>query len=137
MNSLQQLQQVLKQRHHSITRPRKVVFGALLSGGAQTMPQLITACKGIDRASVYRTVELFEQSGVVRRIRIGWKYKVELADTFSHHHHMTCTSCGKTIHFAEDQHLESRMAEIAASHSFTIQDHQLEIQGFCADCRRS
>lgn len=137
MNSLQQLHQTLKQRNHSLTQSREIVFAALLKGGAQTMPQLITACKLIDRASVYRTIDLFEELGVVRRIQIGWKYKLELAGAYSHHHHLTCLQCGQIIHFAEDKLLESRLADIAESNNFTIQDHQLEIQGLCKACKKS
>lgn len=137
MNSLKQLHQALKRHDHSLTHPREVVFAALLEGGAQPMSQLTSTCKPIDRSSVYRTIELFEEIGIVRRIHIGWKYKLELADAFSHHHHMTCTNCGQIIHFAEDKLLEGRMAEIAVGYNFAIQDHQLEIQGLCIVCRES
>jgi Fur family ferric uptake transcriptional regulator len=135
---LQQLQQSLKGQG-SLTRPRQVVFSALLGREPQTMAQLVAACASqIDRASVYRTIALFEKLGVVQRLQIGWKYKLELSDTFHHHHHhLTCLKCGRTTPLPEDKQLESRLQQLAKAQNFTMQGHQLEIQGLCRDCVRS
>src|ERR1700722_13846047 len=88
---LEELKAALKSREYSLTAARQAVFSALLDKEPQTMQQLVAACPTIDRASVYRTVSLFEQLGVVQRLQIGWKYKLELSDRFHHHHHhLTC-----------------------------------------------
>lgn len=130
-----QLRQHLQQAGQSLTKPRLAVFTALQGREPQTMRQLIATCPGIDRASVYRTVTLFESLGIIQRLQIGWKYKLELSDTFSrHHHHMTCLSCGQVISFDESPELETQLRWAAASNHFKIQSHQLEIQGLCARC---
>lgn len=99
------------------------------------MQKLIAACPDIDRASVYRTVALFEELGIVQRLQIGWKYKLELSDAFSrHHHHMTCLRCGLVISFDETPELEQQLRWVAASNRFKMKSHQLEIQGLCARC---
>jgi Fur family ferric uptake transcriptional regulator len=138
MNSSQaQLSQHLKQQGFSLTEARTVVFDALRNKEPQTMQQLVSACPLIDRASVYRAVALFEKLGISHRLQIGWKYKLELTDVFSpHHHHMTCLKCGKVIPFDEDQRLENSLVELASSKKFKMQGHQLEIQGFCAACQK-
>lgn len=135
---LDQLKQSL-QGHGSLTRPRQIVFSALLGREPQTMAQLVVACKDkVDRASIYRTIALFEQLGIVQRLQIGWKYKLELSDTFHHHHHhLTCLKCGQTIPFDEDQALEKKLKTIAESKNFTMQGHQLEIQGLCQPCLKT
>lgn len=137
MDSLQlQLQQHLKQHRQSLTRPRQVVFAALQNKEPQTMQQLVAACPKIDRASVYRTVTLFEQLGIIQRLQIGWKYKLELADKFSrHHHHLTCLKCGRVIPFDESTELDNELRRIGGSNHFQMQGHQLEIQGSCQACR--
>ncbi len=100
------------------------------------MQQLVAACPAIDRASVYRTVALFEKLGIIQRLQIGWKYKLELTDSFSrHHHHMTCQQCGRTIPFDESPELERQLRWLAASNRFKIRGHQLEIQGLCPACQ--
>src|SRR2546421_5552224 len=100
------------------------------------MRELVAACNGqVDRASIYRTIALFERLGIVQRLQIGWKYKLELSDAFHHHHHhLTCSNCGKVIPFEEDTALEKRLHVLANSKNFTMQGHQLEIQGLCQNC---
>lgn len=89
----------------------------------------------IDRASLYRTIGLFEKLGIVHRIYMGWKYKVELSDIFAHHHHhITCTQCGKIVALKEVEQLERMLAALAKRYNFEAQSHQLEIQGLCEQC---
>ncbi|MEK7594616.1 MAG: transcriptional repressor [Patescibacteria group bacterium] len=133
---LDQLKDVLKQHKQSLTRSRKIIFAALQDKEPQTMHEVIVACQGeVDRASVYRTVALFEQIGIIQRLQIGFKYKLELSDVFHHHHHhLTCNKCGKTIKLPEDDQLEKRLDALAKSQNFKMQGHQLEIQGRCENC---
>jgi len=100
------------------------------------MHQLVARCSDIDRASVYRTVALFEKLGIVKRLQMGWKYKLELSDQFHHHHHhLTCLNCGKIVPLPADPELETKLRAIAAHERFKIRDHQIEIQGLCENCR--
>lgn len=133
-DALDQLRKTLKQSGFSLTLPRRLVFQALQTHGALSMKDLVRACLAIDRVSVYRTVALFERLGIAQRLQIGWKYQVELSDAFHHHHHLACLHCRQIIHFDEDKLLEKRLAAIGSEHGFLIQDHQLEIQGLCANC---
>lgn len=103
------------------------------------MQKVVQACFGkADRASVYRTIALFEQLGIVQRLQIGWKYKLELSDDFhQHHHHLTCLQCGAIRPLNEDPRLEKRLALLAEAQDFLMVNHQLEIQGVCKNCRKS
>lgn len=132
-----QLRDLLKTCGYSLTAPRKVVFEVLQHKEPQTMRDLVAACRGkVDRASVYRTIQLFEQVGIVQRLQIGWKYKLELSDKFSvHHHHLSCIKCGHTIAIDEDAVLEKRMYALTMAYDFMPQDHQLEIRGLCNACQ--
>lgn len=127
---------VLKERGYSVTRARQAVFNALTDAGPITMAQLVNKVQAhADRASVYRTVELFEKLGIINRLQIGWKYKLELSDVFTeHHHHATCLQCGKVIALEEDEALESGIQKLAESASFTATKHTLEIHGICVQC---
>lgn len=127
----------LKQHGQSLTRPRVLVFNALDGDEAQSMQQLVARCgQAIDRASVYRTVALFERLGIVQRLHLGWKYKIELSDDFQvHHHHLTCLRCGKTVPLPADDSLEDRLQSMAKAASFQIQQHQIEVQGLCRTCQ--
>lgn len=129
--------QTLKRAGYSSTQARRVVFEAMQGHEPMTMREVVKACGNlIDRASIYRSMLLFEKLGVVQRLQIGWKYKLELTDTFSHHHHhCSCIKCGRIIALAEDPSLESRLQDLARAASFIPQDHQLEIRGLCENCQ--
>lgn len=126
---------LLKDNGQSVTKARLAVFKALLGQEPVSMHELVVRAGNIDRASVYRAVGLFERLGIVQRLNSGWKYKIELTDRFSeHHHHLTCIRCGKTIAMNE-QDLEELLSRLAAEHHFAPTAHQIEIQGLCHDCQ--
>ncbi len=128
----------LKAVKASSTTPRSAVFNALLQSDHEpmTMAELTAAVKSVaDRTSVYRTVELFESIGIITRLQIGWKYKLELSDDFhEHHHHITCTKCGATHATHDDHAFESEIEKLAAKHGYTLTNHYLEISGVCNNC---
>lgn len=132
-----ELAKTLKAHGYSLTKPRQAVFSALQAGVPRSMRELILDLASvIDRASIYRTVSLFEELGIVVRVQQGWKYKIELSDKFSpHHHHLVCTVCGRVVSFTEPADFENTINEIAAKGGFTAQNHSLEISGICARCR--
>lgn len=136
IDPLQQLAKALKNSGQSLTTPRKVVFEALQDTEPITMKELVRACPTIGETSVYRTVDLFTKLGIVQKLQMGWKYRIELSGEFrDHHHHLNCQRCGKTISFEEDHGLEELLREIAKKHDFEMRDHLLEIQGLCSSCR--
>lgn len=132
------LRKVLKDAGFSVTKTRQFVCSLLVRQEPQSMRELTARLdKVIDRASLYRTISLFEKLGLVNRIYIGWKYKVELSDVFAHHHHhISCTACGKIVAIKEEEQIERMLSALAARYNFEAQCHQLEIQGFCAVCRK-
>lgn len=130
------LKALLKQGGFSLTKPRRAVFDLLLSQEPQSMQVLIKrAGDKVDRATVYRTVELLEQLGIVHRLNVGWKYKIELSDVFmGHHHHFHCTNCGKTYTLPANSMLETMIDTVAGKEGFSPRGHQLEIHGLCPAC---
>lgn len=131
------LSKKLKDSGYSVTKPRLVTFEVLTNTKQPlTMQELIRRTnKQVDRASVYRTIDIFEASGITQRIYSGWKYKLELSDNFQeHHHHFTCTNCGLVIPI-HNQEIEKIIDELSASQKFQTSSHQLEIQGLCEKCQ--
>lgn len=126
----------LKDAGFSDTVQRRMVFGALIGKEPMAMADIVASVRpDVDRASVYRTIELFEKLGIVHRIQYGWKYKLELSDTFHlHHHHITCLTCGKVTTIDGDTHIEEDIKFLGRTHGFTITGHQLELQGYCNAC---
>lgn len=126
----------LEHNDYSLTKSRLILFNLLNNAEPQTIAQIQSKAKGaIDRVTIYRNIELFEKIGIVRRIYVGWKYKLELSDKFiDHHHHLTCLNCGKTIDIKDEQHIDSFIGEISREFNFTPSRHQFEIEGLCNEC---
>ncbi len=127
----------LRRRGFSITSQRHMVFKELIGQEPLSMRELYERLRGqVDRASLYRIISVFEKSGVVVRIPVGWKYKLELSEAFNyHHHHITCIKCNRVIPIEEDETVERLIKEVSEKHAILPFAHQLEIQGFCRACR--
>lgn len=132
------LNETLKSHGHSLTKPRETVFLALLDKEPQTIAELSDSVKNkVDRASVYRIIALFEKLEIVDRLQMGWKYKIELRDSFAaHHHHITCISCGRVQTFEESHMIEFELKQLAAEAGFREVGHQLELRGICQSCEQ-
>lgn len=135
-DKIQKFRQILSNNKQSVTKARLRTFELLLGSDPQSMNQLISRAAGqVDRVSIYRNIELFESLGIVKKVHIGWKYKIELSDIFTdHHHHLVCLSCGAITDIADEQHIEAFITNIASQHNFQVKGHLFEIEGYCQSC---
>ena len=83
---------------------------------------------GISIATVYRTVRLFEESGILERhdFRDGRSRYEEASET--HHDHLIDMKTGQVIEFVNEE-IERLQDEIAAKHGFKLVGHKLELYG--------
>lgn len=141
MEHSDQVKERLREEGYFITEPREIVIDHLseLVDSPKTTEEIYEDLedRGIDRSSVYRTLNLFAELGIVEKVlfRDGVN-RVELASEFggSHHHHLVCQECGEIIEFEECgiENLQ-RIAEI--KHSFDVEAHHMEFYGTCEQCR--
>ena len=96
--------------------------------------------------TIYRTVELLEKIGLVRKINLGDRNRYELVKSRSdmkHHYHLVCEKCGKIMDISRDilaahaKSLEELVTEIGEVSGFQISGHQFRIFGTCRNCRSS
>jgi Fur family ferric uptake transcriptional regulator len=86
------------------------------------------------RASVYRTLNLLCECGLVQKVsktEHGTVYEQILGR--QHHDHMVCINCGKVIEFYSES-LESLQDALCREQDFTGKSHTLEIRGYCGHC---
>ena len=121
-----------------MTAAREATFKLLISPEPQSISQILAKASGkVDRVSVYRNIEVFEKLGIVHRIYVGWKYKIELSDEFiAHHHHLSCLGCGKIIDIEDEKHIDDFIREVAEKFGFEPRRHQFEVDGYCVDCQK-
>ncbi len=135
MNPLEQLKQILSGNGYSMTKPRMDVFQDLAEKDQPiTIAAVVYNLPDIDRASIYRTIGLFEELGVIHRVWNGFKSKIELSETFSpHHHHFSCNNCG-VILALDSERLESSLHDLEAMNGFSLTQHSVELRGICKSC---
>ena len=82
----------------------------------------------ISIATVYRTVKLFEESGIVAKHDFkGNKARYEQT-THEHHDHLIDINTGEIIEFVNDD-IEKLQKEVAAKLGYNLVDHRLELYG--------
>ncbi len=86
-------------------------------------------------ATIYRTLSLLEDAGMITSISFGAQGKKYELGLKKHHDHLICMSCGKIIEFY-DETIEKKQEEVAKKFDFKITDHTMKIVGVCKSCRR-
>jgi len=126
----------LRTNHDSLTPLRLGLFAYLDKRGPVATTQLVADNTQLgDRASLYRALTLFRQRNIIEDVVIAGQRLIELTDQFDrHHHHLTCTRCGRTITITAPR-IERLIVELAATHHFKAQHHSIEIAGLCDRCQ--
>ena len=82
----------------------------------------------ISIATVYRTVKLFEESGILAKHEFkGGKARYEELNE-SHHDHLIDVKTGEIIEFVDDE-IEKLQKKVAEKHGYELVDHKLELYG--------
>lgn len=124
-----------------LTPQREAVLKAILAQptGHQSAEEILHAARyfrpDLGIATVYRTLELFTRTGIIRRLDTAesqsrFEYN---ADAKHYHHHLICLGCGEIAEFNEDL-LESVEAQVAKRTGFHVVDHCLQLYGYCYKC---
>jgi Fur family transcriptional regulator, ferric uptake regulator len=121
------------------TRQRVEVLGELArERGDATAQQLWRRLRdggsSIGLATVYRTLGLLSESGVVDALAHGGPETCYRLCGEGHHHHLVCTECHRVVE-VHGCDLSAWVDEVSAAHDFVPSEHRLELTGVCADCR--
>jgi Fur family peroxide stress response transcriptional regulator len=86
----------------------------------------------VSHATVYRSLNLFKQLGLVEENRLG---KAQCYYELKHspeHQHLVCQSCGKVIDFACP--LKEIIGRVQQEQGFTVTKAEVYLEGYCSDC---
>ena len=88
----------------------------------------------VSRASVYRTIPILVEHGVITEVGKTEKHaNYEKVMGKAHHDHLICLACGRTTEIYSPT-LEMLQEEICQREGFKGVRHTLEIMGYCRDC---
>lgn len=93
--------------------------------------------KSVSRATVYRTLPLLTESGLVREMDFGKDYKFYDPNYAEHpnHNHIICQDCDKIVEFESDK-IAKLEDEITHQLGFSIKTQRLQITGTCEELKR-
>ena len=100
----------------------------------EIMERLRAEGEAVGKATVYRTLGLLVEAGLVREHDFGEGFRrFEPSPTRPHHEHLVCMRCGKVIEF-EAPEIERLERKVADRHRFLPDHHKVEIYGLCEEC---
>lgn len=98
--------------------------------------QMRDAGSEVGLATVYRALADLAAEGDADSLQQEGESLFRACTPGSHHHHLICRSCGKTVEISADP-VEQWAREVASANGFTQPEHVVDVFGYCADCSRS
>jgi Fur family ferric uptake transcriptional regulator len=137
MSDLENISLKLEARGHRVTPSRRaVIAGVLGQSGHFTADDLVSGCRGAGRATVFRTLRLLTELGVVCRVLFDDGTMRYLVSQRGHHHHLVCTGCGK-VQDLDQCAIADALREVSNATGYEMEGHWLELYGRCNECRVS
>ena len=132
---------VLVEHGHKLTRPRRAVLRVIAASTHSLTPAEIHAqaqryYRQTGLVTVYRTLELLAECGLVRKIHESDGCHSYAPASEGHVHHIICEKCHTVIEF-DNCDLADLLASVQRRTGFTISGHWLELFGYCPRCRPS
>ena len=127
------------QGHRPTTARREVIEALTTSAGHLTADglyeQMREAGSTIGRMTVFRTLDLLAEIGVVRPTYQGSGAAHFVLLEEGHHHHLVCMQCSTTVEFEDCSLADDLSQQLADRFKFKIEGHLLEIYGLCETCQ--
>lgn len=129
---------ILQKNGYRATSGRIAILEVLAKEPPRTVAQIHELVKPkIDPVTLYRALEAFVASGIVRRIDLGQgnAHNYELSDT--HHHHLVCTDCGtiKDFEICNADTIADRALKQVREFA-SVSEHAFELFGLCSSCAK-
>jgi Fur family ferric uptake transcriptional regulator len=133
-------QEKLNQEGLRLTHPRRVIISLLEQANIPLSPQTIHQCsldakEEISLVSVYRTLDLLAELGLVRRVHGHNDCQGYVLASPGHYHHLVCQHCGAAVEFSGVEDLSTLLASIELETGFKINEHLLQFSGVCPECQ--
>lgn len=123
------------------TQQRRAVLSVVLSSGECLNPGEVytkarATCPRIGLTTVYRTLEILADLGIVRRVHLQQGCRSYALAGVGHLHHVICSNCHGVIEF-EGCDLSEVMRSAANQTGFRVEGHWLQLFGTCPACQSS
>ena len=125
---------ILEDRGYRSTAPRRAIVHAVeeMTEGF-TAEDIVRKLPGVGRATVFRTLKLFLETGIICRLNLLDGAPRYMLSRVEHHHHTICVRCGKVGEFRAAT-VERLMRIIGDDLSGEIIGHRIELYVVCEQC---
>ena len=135
MTTMDLLERTIVRSGHRLTAPRRRLLEVMDGLGDRfTADQVLGASPGVGRATVFRTLRLMQELGVVCQVVLDDGAVAYRLGSGGHHHHVVCSECGAVSDFSSHD-IEDLVEELGRRTGFEIDSHRLELYGRCRRCR--
>jgi Fur family ferric uptake transcriptional regulator len=130
--------QTSQMQGHFLTTQRRLLLELIRDAeGHLDAKELYQRARAMDEsigpATVYRSLNLFKQLGLVDERKLGklrCYYEIKRSPE---HQHLLCQGCGKVIEF-QNPHFEKLIKAVQREHGFKITKAELYLEGYCPNC---
>jgi Fur family transcriptional regulator, ferric uptake regulator len=138
---VEKFREFLEIRGEKLTQPRRVLVRHIFNthkhfDADELFRDLHDAGHQVSRSTVYRTLRLLVDSGLLRELRLTNRSAFEHDYGYPAHDHLHCTSCNRIVEFRNDEILKLRDS-VSLTHGFRPTGHRFLITGVCSACSRS
>lgn len=120
---------------HTVGRTRAAILDAVLeTTHGFTADELAAGLDGVHAATVYRTLGLLEEIGVIRHVHVSHGPAIyELASIAANRQHLACDTCGR--HFSVSSRVfDASRRVLERDHDFLLDSGHFAILGTCRSC---
>ena len=131
-------EEALRERGYRLTPQRQLVLEAVARLGHATPDEIAAEVRrtaaGVNLSTVYRTLELLEELGLVTHTHLGHGAPTYHTADDADHLHLVCRECG-AIEEADHDVLDDVARRLAADNDFEVDVSHFAIFGTCPRCR--
>lgn len=137
---MMEFEQILRSQGYRLTNQRRVIVRELEGERHLSAEDIYDRVKGehpeLGLSTVYRTLDLLHELGIVRKEDFGEGYSRYELSTERMHHHARCRECGVVMEFNEEL-MEYLRLQVERETGFVTDWHEITLHGRCAECVRT
>ena len=123
---------------HALTNQRRLLLELLRDAEGHTSAKelyrrAIIRDDSISMATVYRTLNLFKELGLIDEMRLGkirCFYEIKQSPE---HQHLVCKGCDKVMEI-QNPHFQKLVRAVRREHGFRVTKAELYLEGYCPEC---